>query len=85
MKEYNIKYSIGDIVYINLPKYGILEGNVDSFKIIENKEYIKIQYLIIFNQNIEIETGVYKNFEWVDESFIYLSRKELLKNLENIK
>lgn len=85
MKEYNIKYNIGDTVYINIPKYSIVDGIIDSFRIIENKIGIKIHYLIILNENIEIEKGVYKNFEWVDEKFIYLSRKELLKDLENIK
>lgn len=72
MKEYNIKYNIGDTVYINIPKYSIVDGIIDSFRIIENKIGIKIHYLIILNENIEIEKGVYKiSNGWTKNLYIY--------------
>lgn len=85
MKTYDVKYSIGDSVYININKIGSVNGIIDSFRIIETKLHIKIHYLVIIENKIELEPGVYKNFEWISEENIFLNKKDLELYLENQK
>lgn len=77
MKTYDVKYPIGIVVYSYINNIDIIMGVIDSFRIIESSEKVKIQYLLILEELTEIKPGVYKNFDWFDEEKIFLNENDI--------
>lgn len=85
MKTYDIKYEIGQKVFILLSKK-IYKSRIEKIRILHSRPYfnsdmeemdgIVIDYLVVIN-----EQENFTDYDWVNQNDIYLDKNELLKKI----
>jgi hypothetical protein len=93
MKEYDVKYDIGQRVKV-IQNKRILETAIESVRInhvrpfteltsakeIKQNNGIKIEYLVaVYVDNVQYKN--YKEYEWIDQDNICLNDEELIRKM----
>ena len=93
MKEYNVKYHIGQEVYI-LTSREFVKSRIEKIRITEQAPYIKgvimeqmdgieIDYLVVTKETINpISNSSLSSFDWYNENHIFLNKEELIAKLK---
>jgi hypothetical protein len=91
MKTYNVKYEVGQDVYILLSKK-IFKSKIEKIRIIHSSPYIKgetmeemdgieIDYLVIVDEKIYPSGGHSYNYDWYEQDDIFLNKDELFRKI----
>jgi len=93
MKKYDVKYVIGDPVYVLLDKK-IFSSKIESIEVRETKPYIElvkneyvnkdgisVKYLVLVKE-VKYETGgSHQSFDWYDQDQVFNSKEELIHSI----
>ena len=98
MKTYDVRYEVGDEVYILLSKK-IFKSYIDGIKVTETKPYkcmkgrnneilefngITISYLVMTHET-KFDNGCSeKGFDYYDQADLFGSKEELIANIKNL-
>lgn len=93
MKTYNVKYDIGQEVYILLSKK-IFKTKIDKISIhhglpymkfngktIEENDGIEIKYLVMVNEVLYSSGGHYCDFDWYNQEDVFSDKNELISKI----
>lgn len=91
MKTYNVKYEVGQDVYILLSKK-IFKSKIEKIRIIHSSPYVKgetmeemdgieIDYLLIVDEKIFSSGGYSYLYDWYKQDDIFLNKDDLLRNI----
>jgi hypothetical protein len=93
MSEYNVKYRVGQEVYI-LSSRAFIKSRIEKIRITEQSPYIKgetmeemdgieIDYLVVAKEVIDpIFNSRSCSFEWYSQDDVYLNKEELIAKLK---
>ncbi len=97
MKTYEVKYDVGQEVYILLSKK-IIKSRIEQIKILHGSPYIKIihtmgeetkkeedgieiEYLVVVDE-VSYKSGSHHiKYDWYNQEDIYLNKNELIKKI----
>ncbi len=94
MKEYNVKYEVGEEVYV-LRNKKITKNRVDKIRVTEQQPYTKINYNGTFTEmsGIEIDylieteyiandvKGTQRTYDWYNQSDVFTNKAELIAQI----
>lgn len=91
MKTYNVKYDVGQEVYILLSKK-IFKSKIEKIRIVHGVPYIKgetmeqmdgieIDYLVVVNEQFYPLGGHSSSYDWYKQDDIFLDKDELLRKI----
>ena len=94
MKEYNVKYEVGQEVYVLRDKK-ISKNRVDKIRVTEQKPYIRgnsdgtftemtgieIDYLIETEYIVNGVKGTHRSYAWYNEEDVFTNKDELIAQI----
>ncbi len=97
MKTYDVKYDVGQEVYILLSKK-IIKSRIEQIKVLHAKPYskivhimgeetkkeedgIEIEYLVVVDEVLHKSGTHCIKYEWYNQEDIYLNKNELIKKI----
>lgn len=93
MKSYEVKYEIGQKVFIFM-NMKIIKGKVDVIRIshirpgdenfINRTSDYEISYLVIFDEKINPSGLQSISYDWYKENCIFLNKEDLINNIKEL-